>query len=92
MATVTVMGAVVKKKFFPGSGDKKTQYLISVQDTDSGQRFGMFVPEAHPVVKVVEGEIVKLVGALSVNRSGSYFNLNLVDPILEGRFKLTEVK
>jgi hypothetical protein len=92
MAKVTVQGSVVNKKFFPSEGDRDAQFLVNVQDQESGQRFGMFVPEEHPVAETEVGQILRCTGNLSVNRSGQYVNLNLNDVIDVKRFQLTEVK
>ena len=92
MATVKIQGAVVNKKFFPGKDGRDSQFLINVQDQESGQRFGMFVSEGHVAAEVEEGEVMSAMGNLSVNRSGQYFNLNLNDVVDVKRYKLQEVK
>jgi DNA polymerase III alpha subunit (gram-positive type) len=92
MAKVTVQGSVVNKKFFPPEGERDAQFLISLQDQESGQRFGMFVEEKHPAAEVEVGQILRCTGSLSVNKSGNYFNLNLNDVIDVKRYQLQEVK
>jgi hypothetical protein len=91
VAIVKVRGSVVDKRRFDASDGREAQFLVNIQDHASSQRFGSFVPVDHPLVDVVKGQVVECTGDLRVNRSGGYFNLNLVDVVGVKRYDLVEV-